>query len=123
MTQRLVTPSVIAKEAIMILENNLVMTKQVYRGYEDEFTEKTNGYNRGDTITIPRPTDFMVRDGAVAAVQDVNEGKTTITIDKQKGVDFGFTSKELTLNISELSDRVMKPALVQLANQIDIDLM
>ena len=31
------TADVIAKEATMILDNNLVMAKQVYRGYEGEF--------------------------------------------------------------------------------------
>src|SRR3546814_4019679 len=33
-----------------------------------------------------------------------------------------FTSQELTLDIKQLSERVIKPAMVQLANQIDVDL-
>jgi hypothetical protein len=44
-------------------------------------------------------------------------------VDKQKGVDFKFTSQELTLQIGELGDRVIRPAMVQLANQIDVDVM
>jgi hypothetical protein len=82
-----------------------------------------NGYEAGDTVSIRRPTDFTVRDGATSSNQDVVEGKVAITVDKQKGVDFGFTSKELTLNIGELSDRIIRPAMVQLANQVDSDLM
>jgi len=77
----------------------------------------------GETISIRKPTDFTVRDGAVMNVQEVVEGKTTITVDKRKGVDFKFTSQDLTLQIGELSERVIKPAMVQLANQIDTDLM
>lgn len=115
--------SIIAKEATMILENELVMAKQVYRGYESEFGNTVNGYTPGDTVSIRRPTDFTVRDGATASIQDVVEGSTSISVDKQKGVDFQFTSSELTLDIKVLSERVIKPAMVQLANQVDRDLM
>ena len=117
------TADIIAKAAIMQLDNNLVMAKQVFRGYEEEFAKNVNGYEVGSTITIRRPMDFTVRDGAVMNVQDVTEGKFTMTVDKRKGVDFEFTSQDLTLNIKQLSDRVIKPGMIQLANQVDADLM
>lgn len=123
MAQTVLTADIIAKEAVMILDNELVMAKKVFRGYENEFDKKVNGYKVGETISIRKPTDFTVRDGAVMNVQDVVEGKTTITVDKRKGVDFKFSSQDLTLKIGELSERVIKPAMVQLANQIDSDLM
>lgn len=115
--------TIIAKEALMILDNNLVMAKQVYRGYESDFAKRVNGYTPGESITIRRPADFTVRDGKTAAIQDVVEGSTTFSVDKQKGVDLKFSSADLTLQIPELSERVIKPALVQLANQVDADLM
>jgi hypothetical protein len=123
MANRTLTADIIAAEAITILDNELVMAKQVFRGYEDDFGKRVNGYKVGETISIRKPTDFTVRDGAVMDVQDVTEGKTTITVDKRKGIDFKFTSQDLTLNIGELSERVIKPAMVQLANQVDTDLM
>jgi len=46
-----------------------------------------------------------------------------LTVDKRKGIDFEFTSEELTLSIKELSERVIKPGMIQLANQVDTDLM
>src|SRR5690606_38099041 len=116
MANRTLTADIIAAEAITILDNELVMAKRVFRGYEDDFSKKVNGYKVGETISIRKPTDFTVRDGAVMNVQDVTEGKTTITVDKRKGIDFKFTSQDLTLNIAELSERVIKPAMVQLAN-------
>lgn len=122
MAQTVLTADIIAKEALMLLDNELVMAKQVFRGYENEFDKRVNGYKVGETISIRRPTDFTVRDGAVMDVQDVIEGTTTITVDKRKGVDFKFTSQDLTLKIEELSERVIKPAMIQLANQIDMDL-
>ncbi len=121
MANTVLNPTIIAKAAVRILDNELVYANRVYRAYEAEFDKKYNGYDVGDTITIRRPTDFTVRDGRTASAQDVVEGKTTLVIDKQKGIDFEFTSKELTLNITELSERVIRPAMVQLANQIDRD--
>jgi hypothetical protein len=123
MANSVLTIDTIAKEALRILDNNLVMAKQVHRGHESDFGSAMNGFETGDTISIRRPTDFTVRDGNVSVNQDIVEGKVALIVDKQKGVDFGFTSKELTLNIGELSDRVIKPAMVQLANQIDLDVM
>lgn len=123
MSNTTLTADIIAKEALMILDNNCVMGGLVHRGYEDEFAKKVNGYTVGEAVTIRRPTDFTVRDGATAASQDVVEGSTTFTVDKQKGVDFKFTSSDLTLQIGQLSERVIKPAMVQLANQIDRDVM
>lgn len=123
MSNSTLTIDVIAKEALAILDNNLVAAKLVHRGYEDEFGNAMNGYEAGETVSIRRPTDFTVRDGATSSNQDVVEGKVAITVDKQKGVDFGFTSKELTLDIKQLSERVIKPAMVQLANQIDSDVL
>jgi hypothetical protein len=121
MSNTTLTADIIAAEAIEILDNNCVMGNLVYRGYEEEFDKKVNGYTVGESISVRRPTDFTVRDGATAAIQDVTEGKFTVTVDKQKGVDFKFSSSDLTLQIDKLSERVIKPAMVQLANQIDTD--
>ncbi len=115
------TADIIAKAAVSVLENTCVMGNLVYRGYEDEFAGNINGYEKGATIRVRRPTDFTVRDGATATVQDVVEGKTSITVDKFKGVDFKFSSQDLTLNIGDLTERVIFPAMVQLGNQIDRD--
>ena len=123
MASTVLTASIIAKEAVMELTNNLVMANQVFRGYEEEFSKSVNGYQTGASISVKRPMDFTVRDGAVMDVQETTEGKFTLTVDKRKGVDFEFSSQDLTLSIKDLSERVIKPAMIQLANQIDTDLM
>jgi hypothetical protein len=76
MANTVLTADIIAAEAIDILENNCVMGDLVYRGYEEEFNNKVNGYSVGDTISVRRPTDFTVRDGATASIQDAVEGKS-----------------------------------------------
>jgi hypothetical protein len=123
MANTTLTADIIAAKSLEILDNNLVMAKKVYRGHESDYAKKVNGYKVGETITIRKPTDFTVRSGATASIQDVVEGTTTMSIDKQKGIDFKFTSADLTLEIDELEERVLKPAMVQLANQVDADLM
>jgi hypothetical protein len=121
MANRTLTADIIAAEALMILDNNLVMSNLVHRA-EDEFST-VNGYRVGDTVNIRKPAQFEIREGAVAAPQDVVEGKMPLVIDTQAGVDFQFTSKDLTLSIKDLSQRVMKPAMVRLANYVDAKVM
>jgi hypothetical protein len=105
------------------MEHIMSNTNLVYRGYENEFDGKINGYKKGEVVSVRRPADFTVRDGKTAVTQDVVEGKIPVTVDQQKGVDFKFSSSDLTLQIGELSERVIKPAMIQLAHQVDRDII
>ena len=116
MANSMITPTIIAQEALMQLENNCVMAKLVYRDYEDEFTKV------GSSVSIRRPVQFTTTDGATLAKQDVTEGKFTLSVDKQKHVGWAFRSDDLTLTIENYSERYIKPAVIQLANKIDADL-
>lgn len=123
MSNTILTPTIVAKEALLLLDNMLVAGNRVYRGYEDEFAGQVNGYKKGSSLTIRKPAQFTVRSGATASNQDVIEGSTTVTVNSQIGVDFQFTTQQLTQNIGELSERVLKPAMIQLANKIDRDVL
>src|SRR5215204_1658807 len=98
MANTIINPTIIAKAAVRILDNELVMANRVYRGYEAAYEKKVNGYEIGDTFTIRKPTQFTVRSTITASVQDVTEGKLTMAATNVRGVDFGFTSQQLTLN-------------------------
>ena len=119
MPNTLLNPAIIAKAAIKILDNELGMAGRVYRDHESEFTKNINGYKVGQTVAIRKPAQFTVRTGATAAAQDVTEGTTGITVNIQQGVDLKFSSLDLTLKIGDLAERVIKPAMVPLANAID----
>ena len=69
MANTVLTASIIAKAAIKILDNELLMANAVFRGYEEEFAKNINGYKIGDTISIRKPTQFTVRDGATRIMQ------------------------------------------------------
>lgn len=123
MANTTLTADVIAKEALAILDNELGWLGQIYRAYEDEFDKSVNGYKIGDTISIRRPEDGQVRTGATLSTTDVIEGKTTLTIDQQVGSDFQFSSTDLTLKISDLSDRVIKPRMINIINHVANDVL
>lgn len=115
MSNRVITPSVIAKVALAQLENNLVMGRSVYRDYAKEFNKV------GDTISIRRPVQFLAQDGAVAVTQDVQEGKLPLVLNKRKHVSWLFDSQTLTLSIEEYNERYIQPAMIALANIVDFD--
>lgn len=114
MANTLVTPSLIAKEALMQLENNLVMGNQVHREFKKEFTG-----GQGDTVSIRKPVKFYTADGATRVNQDVEEKNTSITIDQRKHVSWKFSTQDLTLSIEQYSERYIKPAMITLANTVD----
>lgn len=119
MADSLLTPTVIAKEAITQLDNNLQMGNLVYRDYETEFGPT----KVGSSVNIRRPVQFTVSSGATIQLQDVQEGSLSIAVDTQKHVAFDFLTVDLTLTISDFSTRYIKPAMIQLANAIDSDLL
>jgi len=112
---------VVAKAALAILENELGWVNKLYREHEGEYSKNVNGYKVGDTIRIRRPADFTVRTSATLATQDVIEGYTTLVVDQQIGVDFSFSSTDLTLKIEDLSQRVIKPAMSSIINHMAND--
>ena len=123
MPNNTLTADIIAKEALAILENELGWMNKLHRAYEDEFSEKVNGYRVGSTISIRRPEDGPVRRGNVMVPTDVIEGKITLSVDQQVGTDFKFSSTDLTLKISDLSERVIKPRMMNVVNDIAADIM
>ncbi len=113
----ILTPSVITKETLVMLENNLVAAGKVNRQFENQFVKI------GSSITVRKPNRAKVRVGPGLSIQDVTEPSTSITISNQKGVDFEFTSQDLTLIIEEFSERYLKPFAAEIANAVDYDVL
>jgi hypothetical protein len=116
MPNAIINPTVIAKEALMQLENTLVMGNNVHREYKKEFVKV------GDTVNVRMPVDFTVTDGATRSNQDVVEKNSNIVVDKRKHVSWKFSTQDLTLTVEEYSERYIKPAMIRLGNQVDADL-
>lgn len=111
-------PKVFSNVMLKLLKNNLVMGRLVTTEFKDEFKKI------GNTVYVKRPPRFTVRDGNVAAVQDITESEVPITIDKQRGVDLSFTSFDATLNVDKLlEDQVLNEAAATLAQDVDSEIM
>lgn len=118
MSNTILTPDIIAKEALMQLESNLVMAGLVHRDYSKEFV------NVGDTITIRKPAKFVAKNflGQVEE-QDLSEGSVAVKMDRYRDITVPITSKEMTLDIKDFSEQVVKPAMSAIAEAIDGDIL
>jgi hypothetical protein len=109
----------ITRKALEILENNLVLTRTVNRQYDDSFA--VEGAKIGSTLRIRLPDRALVTDGAALQVQDDNEQYTTLAVSSQKHIGVNFTTAELTMQLDDFAERVLKPRISQLASSIDAD--
>ena len=119
MANSILTIDMITRKALEILENNLVLTRNVNRQYDDSFA--VEGAKIGSTLRIRLPDRALVTDGAALQVQDDNEQYTTLSVASQKHIGVNFTSAELTMQLDDFAERVLKPRISQLASSIDAD--
>ena len=89
------------------------------RQYDDSFA--VSGAKIGSTLRIRLPDRALVTDGAALQVQDDAEQSTTLTVASQKHIGVNFTTAELTLQLDDFAERVLKPRISQLASSIDAD--
>ena len=115
MNNNFLTPSVIAREALMVLRNNAVMANLVHRDYSDEFVAGV-----GDTITVRKPATFTAKEynGSIE-VQDATEAGIPVVMDKHLDVSFAVTAKQLSMSIEDFSAQLLVPAMQAFADKVD----
>lgn len=115
MANTILTPDIIAREALMVLRNNAVMANLVHRDYSSEFVAGV-----GDTITVRKPATFTAKEfGGEIEVQDATENSVTVKMDKHLDVSFAVSSKQMTLEIEDFSKQLLVPAMQAFLNKID----
>ena len=119
MANSLLTIDMITRKSLEILENNLVVTRNVNRQYDNSFA--VEGAKIGSTLRIRLPDRALVTDGAALQVQDDTEQYTTLAVASQTHSGINFTSAELTMQLDDFADRVLKPRISQLAASVDAD--
>lgn len=117
MSQVLLTPQVIANEALALLRSNMVYKDLVHVDYSQEFVKV------GDTITVRKPASLVSKDfaGEISA-QDITEVPVTVKMDRFQDVSVKLTSKEQTLELKDFSQQVIAPAMLALAEKVDSDI-
>ena len=119
MANSILTPLMITREALRVLHQKLNFVGNVNRQYDDRFAQ--SGAKIGQLLNVRMPSKYTVRTGATLSTQDHVERSTPLTVDSQYGVDVSFTSVELTMSLDDFSERVIQPAMAQLAAQIEGD--
>jgi P22 coat protein - gene protein 5 len=113
----LLTISMITREALRILENNLAFTKRINRQYDDKFA--IEGAKIGYVVNARKPVKYIVSTGQALQLQDSTETQVPVALTTQDHVDFQFSSADLKLSIDDFGDRFVQPAVSALANKID----
>ena len=119
MANSLLTIDMITRKCLEVLENNLVLTRNINRQYDDSFA--VPGAKIGSTLRIRKPDRVLVTDGAALQVQDVDEQSTTLTVSSQKHISMNFTTPEMALSLDDFAARIIHPRISQLASSVDAD--
>ncbi len=123
MSQTLLSPTIITREALRVLHQSFTFIRAINRQYDSRFANSGASMSGkiGPSLAIRNPNRFTVRTGAAINVQDITETSQTLTVSTQKGVDFKFTSQDLTLTIDQFAERYLRPAMSVLAAQVEAD--
>lgn len=107
-------------EGLRILKNKIVCGQFANMDHNEDYEQE---FAVGQTIRVPLPQRWTVRNGLAYQEQPINRIYTTITCDQIFGIDFGWDSAEAALKMERGRERVrqqyLEPAMVQLAQEID----
>jgi hypothetical protein len=112
------TTSVIAREALLRLQNLLVMKALVYGDFSNTFQKQ------GDTIRVKKPSVFVADEFSSSInLQGITEGEVSVSLSHIADVSVEWTSKERALNIDDFNQQILDPAMMAISQKIDSDIM
>jgi len=113
-------PTMIAAEALMHLEDSLVITNLAATDKTADFLVRPNGYAIGETVKIKTRPEYAVNEFSGSIVkQPVRESTRSMTIEKHLDVSVGVTSREKAMSMDDFSSQVIQPAIYSLAEKCD----
>lgn len=121
MANTYLTIAMITYEMLSVLHNMTVAAKKVNRTYEKQFAKV--GAKIGNVVQIRKPPLYTVSDGQTFQAQDYQELMVPLTVDKHKQIGVEFLNDDMTLSMDDFSGRFLNPAMVPLANQVDVDIL
>lgn len=123
MANTILSPTIITREALRYLHNNLNFINNINKQYDNQFANSgaSPSGKIGPTLTIRMPNQFTTRTGWTRSNQDIAETSQVLTVSTVKGVDFTFSAADMTLTIDEFGKRYLKPAMATLAANIEAD--
>lgn len=112
------TPSVIAREALVLLQSNLVTQRLFSRRYEATLNA---GSKVGETISIRRRSKGVVDEynGSTVTVRDIQETSIPFTLEKHFDATIKITDRERTMSLVDFSEQVLAPRMIEMGEKID----
>lgn len=116
----IVTPSKVAKEALLQFVNNLILSNKLDWSYSAEFQKES--MKGGETLTIKKPIATTVyKNGFTYVSEQPYEPKTVLTIDQDRHVYLNFTESDIALavDMEQFAENFIKRMSTSLANDVD----
>lgn len=110
------TTDKILSEAILLLENEMVMGNAVHTDFDAQYATV------GDTISIRRPTQYLGQDDNLDITsynEDIQQGTIPIKMDKTCTVPITVGAKERTFDFNRVSEDIIKPAMVRMKDKVE----
>lgn len=115
---QIITSDLVTKATALGYVNSLKFAPRLTMKYNDEFKNKK--FTPGDTVKVRMPVRFTVREGQAYQPQGIFETFVPVSLTKQFGVDFEWSTAQETTDIAEARSRYFDPAADALANKIDV---
>lgn len=127
MPNKVLTHSLIAKEAAAMLLEKSVFIRAVSKDREKDVRKEVDGYKTGGKVTIRVPPVPVVTDGNVLNKDDqsinAQEQEVVLKVDTHKHVGLQFGVYERELDLTQYKERFLKPAVNSLAAVVDADIL
>lgn len=113
-------PKKIAAEALIHLEDALVIAPLCAKDKTSEFTTRANGWKVGDTVSFRTHGEYEVTDFTTSiSPQDITTSSRSLTIEHHYDISVQITAREASLDLDSFSDQVLRPASYKLAEKVD----
>jgi hypothetical protein len=110
----------LSMEGLRLLVNKLEVSQGFNTDYNSEFTKD---FAVGETVRVPLPQQFTIRNGLGYNPQAINRVYTTVTCDQIFGVDFEWDSAQAALQMERGQEKIreeyLMPAMEQIKQEID----
>lgn len=108
--------------ALVEFHNALVFLKTINNQYDNRFG--TPGAKNDGQILIRNPNEFKSTLGRTLDVQDANESTQTMVVAIQRHIGLpAFSSVEMTMQVDEFRTLWLRPAMKQLAQDVEFDIV
>lgn len=105
------------KDAVRTFRNSSGFLNAIEPHYDSTYS--THGAKEGEAIRLMQPAEFSVRSGNNIDIQDVEEKTVTLTRSVLRGVDFKYSSSEMTQDVELFNKTKVQPAMATLSAVIE----